>query len=107
MPVLQQMIDAGLDPYVVYVREPPIYSVVVLALEGDTDTIVQEIELSVDPRTLDEATRMGLIEVWISVELERSRIRSACAALRIKEFQTRPPKFPRPPAKRRSGTQER
>jgi hypothetical protein len=101
LPALQTMIDDGLTPYIVYLREPPKFSVLVLGLQGG-ELIVRNVELGIQPRTVPEWVRLGLVEAWIAVELERSRRRMACAALVLKEFQARPPTFPAPSSRRRS-----
>jgi hypothetical protein len=62
--VVCQMVDEGLDPIVFVVEAPPHFAVLVLALHGD-EVIAREVMLRIAWRDIDEATRLGVLLLWV------------------------------------------
>jgi hypothetical protein len=94
-----KLLDEGLNVYVIYRRAPPRFELLLFGLAADA--LIEEHELPIDLLRLDEGTRLGLLDVWVDTTLARSRLQAACTALKLKEFEARPPKFAKPAARPR------
>lgn len=70
--VLAELLDANLAPQFVLERRAPTFVLLVIGLARGGDEIVVEREVPIDWGTLDERTKLGVLELWVSTILEKA-----------------------------------